>query len=86
MNLFDGLTAPGVLRAPLFELDDVEAELRLDDAAQLAGFKGEGGVLEGLDHHPAPEPAEIAALVLASRVARKLSCQRGKVFARARAP
>ena len=50
------------LLVDLLDLDQVEAEGRLDDLAQLAGLEREGGVLEGLDHPALAEEAEFAAL------------------------
>src|SRR5690606_7621849 len=47
------------------DLDDVEAEARLDDVADRAGRQGEGRALE-LGHHLAhTEPAEIAGALAA---------------------
>jgi hypothetical protein len=43
-------------------VDDVEAEVALDDAARLAFLQREGGVLERLDHRAAAEEIEVATL------------------------
>ena len=71
------------LRAPLVGLDDVEAEHGLEDAADFARLEREGRVLEGLDHHAAPEPAKVAAFAFAARVFGELVGELHEVFARA---
>src|SRR5690606_32307999 len=50
-----------LLHPLLLDQDDVPAEVALDRSlGVLAGFEGEGSILERLHHHPALEPAEIA--------------------------
>jgi hypothetical protein len=67
MNLLLGL-AIFCLRAFLFHLDDVKAELALDEVANLSGLQSESRLLEFRHHLSVAEPAEIAALILASGI------------------
>ena len=60
----------------------MQTELRLDDAAGLAGLERKGGVLETLDHHPAAEQAEIAALRRRARVLRVFLRELGELLGR----
>ena len=64
------------------QADEVIAEIGLDHAGQLAVLQREDGVLEGLDHHPAPEEAEVAALLRGSRILRMLARQLGELARR----
>src|SRR5688500_16713321 len=61
--------------------DDVKAEPRLDQFAGLARGKGEGSLLEGANHLPALEVAEIAAGRGAAGILRVLFRERGEVGA-----
>src|SRR5690606_40478265 len=49
-----------VREEPLLDLDDVEAERRLDDVAHLTDLEREGGFLERRHHLAAAEEAEVA--------------------------
>ncbi len=55
------LERPALAAAHGVEADDVEAEVGLDDAADLADRQREGGLLEGRHHRAAAEPVEVAA-------------------------
>ena len=43
-------------------MDNVIPEIGLDDVARRADLKGEGGILEGANHHATAERAEVTAL------------------------
>lgn len=58
-----GLPATGAVSPLAGDVDDVPAELGLDDG-HVADVVTEGGILEGLDHLAAAEPAQVPALVL----------------------
>ena len=59
-------------------LDDVIAEVGLDDTGDIAFLEAEGTVLERLDHHAPAEEAEIAALGGRTRVVGILLGQLGE--------
>src|SRR5688572_9386645 len=69
-------------RLLLGHLDDVVAELRLDDVADRAGGQGEGHVIEGTDHLPLLEESEVTAVDGAARILGVLLGKRGEVLAR----
>src|SRR5215217_5736472 len=50
----------------LFELDDVETKLALDDVADFAGLQRIGGLLKFGDHVAMAKPTEVTAFVLAA--------------------
>src|SRR5206468_1344248 len=56
-----GLEALHLPRLDARDLDDVEAEIRLDEVADLIRLEPERCVLEGAHHHSAREEAEVAA-------------------------
>src|SRR6185369_10846806 len=63
----------------LFELDDVETKLALDDVANLTRLQCVSGLLK-LGHHLAmPKPTEIATLVFTA-VSRKLHREFAEIF------
>ena len=68
-------------RLLLDHLDDVVAELRLDEVADLAGRQGEGDLVELRDHLALREKAQITALDLAAVVFGKLRRELGEVRA-----
>jgi hypothetical protein len=74
-HLFEGLHHAGL---DVVQMDDVEAELALDDIADVALLQGEHGVLEGLDHRATRHEAEIAALLRRPRVLRVLARHGGE--------
>ena len=55
---------PGLVRLVVHHLDDVEAERRLHQVADLAGLHAERGLLEFRDHAAAPEVVEVAAVLV----------------------
>ncbi len=58
----------GASRLLLGDLDDVIAEVGLDQLADRARRQGEGGVVERADHLPLLEEAEVAAIGGAARI------------------
>src|SRR5712692_7231385 len=84
VHLFFRLTVLG-FGFLLFNFDYVKSELTLDDVADLSRRQSKSCFLEFRHHLAVPEPAQIAALVLTSRISRKLFRQGGKVFPRTRA-
>src|ERR1051326_5276252 len=64
----------------LFNLDDVKTELTLNDVADLPGLQREGSLLELRHHLSVTEPTQIAPLLFASRITRKLFCERSEIF------
>ena len=76
LDLREGQLARG---DPLRDLDDVKAEGRLHDAGDLPRLEAEGGLLEGRDHLPRPNP-EVAAVLRAAGVLGGLPGQRGEVL------
>ena len=62
-DLLDAFARHFASDATLGDLDDVEAELRLDHFADRIDFLREGGSLERRDHLPAAEGSQIAALL-----------------------
>ena len=72
----------GVRRLLILNLEDVVAELRLDDVRGLAGRQREGRLVELRNCLAAIEPAELSALHLAAGVVGVLGREVGEVTAR----
>ena len=72
------MVAAGLL---LDHLDDVEAEVGLDQIARRARGQAERGVVEGTDHLSLLEESEVAAVRSAAGIGRVLFGKRGEVFA-----
>ncbi len=79
LHLGDGLKVSGLL---IFDLQDVVAELGLDDAGGLAGREREGGLVELRNSLAGIEPAELSALSLAAGVVGVLGGEVGEVCRR----
>src|SRR5439155_12693058 len=64
-----GLEALHFPRLDTRDLDDMEAEIRLDEVADLIRLELERCILEGAHHHPAREEAEVPAPGSGARIA-----------------
>src|SRR5262249_11025272 len=73
----------GARPAPFMRLDDVEAELRLDDAADGSRLEGERRRFERRRHLTFREEAEVAAVLRAVAIVGLLARERGEVEAAA---
>src|SRR3989442_9990185 len=62
----------------------MKTELALDDVADLPGLQSERSLFKLRHHLSVAKPPEVAALVFATRIRRKLFRERGEIFARAR--
>src|SRR5215471_11502974 len=83
MHLFFGLSVLG-FSAPTFKLDDVIAELGLDDVADLARLQREGSLFKLRRHHAVAEPFQLAAAALAAGIGRVFLGQLREILAGAR--
>ena len=61
------------------DADDVVTEVGFHDVGDFPLLERKDGVLEGLDHHAAPEETEVAAFLRATRILRILARQVGKL-------